>query len=295
MFDPFKIPPNQTVLIAGPTASGKSALALRIAEACGGVIVNADALQVYACWNILSARPDTDELSRAPHALYGHAPCTPAYSVGDWLRDVKALTELGDRLIIVGGTGLYLSSLTEGLSDVPEIPRTIRARADTLREQDFPGMRAQLKSRDPVLANRIDLENPMRVQRGWEVFEATGRPLSDWQATKPAPLVALGSAAAIVLEAPKDWLTPRIDRRFEAMMTKGALEEVRANAAHWQDGAPWTRAIGAVELLSHLRGEVPLEQAVLRAQIATRQFAKRQRTWFKARMSNWTRIFAQDL
>jgi tRNA dimethylallyltransferase len=295
MIDLKTVSPQQTVLIAGPTASGKSALALAIAEAQGGLIVNADALQVHECWQILSARPDAKDLAQAPHALYGHIARDQTYSVGDWLREVEALKNLDERLIIVGGTGLYLSALTEGLSLIPSIPADVRHQGDALRRADFQRMQDELAARDPVLAARIDMANPMRVQRGWEVMTATGTPLSVWQANTPPALVPRDTAAALVLDAPKDWLTPRIEARFDAMMAHGALDEVRALAPVWHDGAPWTRAIGAPELLAHVRGNLSLDEAVSRAKIATRQFAKRQRTWFRSRMRDWLPVDSASL
>ncbi|MDJ0860589.1 MAG: tRNA (adenosine(37)-N6)-dimethylallyltransferase MiaA [Dinoroseobacter sp.] len=295
MIDLSRIPPDQPVLIAGPTASGKSALALEIAEAQGGVIVNADALQVYDCWQVLSARPSPEDQARAPHALYGHVERGETYSVGDWLREVSALKDGADRLIIVGGTGLYLSSLTEGISKIPAIPNAVRARGNVLRVEDFAQMKGELEARDPDLMARIDVNNPMRVQRGWEVLEATGTPLSVWQATKDRPLIPRDHATALVLEAPKEWLTPRIEHRFSAMIHAGALQEVQTNAPFWNASEPWSRAIGAAELMDYIAGKASLEDAIARATIATRQFAKRQRTWFRARMSTWDKIDANAL
>ncbi len=150
-----------------------------------------------------------------------------------------------------------------------------------LRIDDFAQMKAEVAARDPELMARIDVQNPMRVQRGWEVFAATGTPLSVWQNRKEKPLLRLSEATALVIEAPKDWLNPRIERRFATMMAQGALEEVRANAPHWSPDAPWARAIGAAELMDHLSGRVTLDEAIKRAVIATRQYAKRQRTWFR--------------
>lgn len=286
---------DEPVLIAGPTASGKSALALAIAETAGGTIVNADALQVYECWHVLSARPSSDDLARAPHALYGHIARSAAYSVGDWLTEVAQLLKQGERPIFVGGTGLYLTSLAEGLSDVPPVPQSVRARADSLRQQDYPQMIAELQKMDATLAERIDLDNPMRVQRGWEVFTATGRPLSAWQARKTDPMIELGTAKAFVLDAPKDWLTPRIEMRFKGMFENGAVDEVRTNLPYWKSGAPWTRAIGASEIRDFLLGNLTKEDALEHAIIATRQYAKRQRTWFRARMSTWQKLDASSL
>jgi tRNA dimethylallyltransferase len=292
--DLSRLPPDRPVLIAGPTASGKSSLALAIAETGGGVIVNADALQVHDTWQVLSARPPAAETARAPHLLYGHVPRGASWSVGHWLRAVAEILEAGDRRpIIVGGTGLYLTALTQGLSPIPDVPPDIRARGDAWRAADFPGLQADLRARDPLTPGRIDMANPMRVQRAWEVLEATGRPLAAWQDDPPAPpLLARDATEAFVLEAPKAWLTPRIERRFDAMLAGGALDEVRAALPHWDPTAPWARAIGAPELVAHLRGEMTLDAARDAAIIATRQYAKRQRTWFRARMSDWTWIAA---
>jgi len=279
------ISPEQPVLIAGPTASGKSALALEIAERQGGVIVNADALQVFDNWRILSARPSPAEEARAPHQLYGHIPHDAAYSVGHWLREVAPLLRGPERVIIVGGTGLYFTALTEGLADIPPTPAPLRAEADALRRQgDLDRMIGTL---DDATRARIDIANPMRVQRAWEVQQATGRGLAAWQDATPPPLLPLGSARAIVLDAPKDWLTPRIEARFTQMIANGALDEARANMALWDPAHLSSKAIGAAELMAHLRGEMTLDEATRAAVIATRQFAKRQRTWFRARMKRW--------
>nr|WP_309502204.1 tRNA (adenosine(37)-N6)-dimethylallyltransferase MiaA [uncultured Roseovarius sp.] len=279
------ISPEQPVLIAGPTASGKSALALEIAERQGGVIVNADALQVFDNWRILSARPSPAEEARAPHQLYGHIPHDAAYSVGHWLREVAPLLRGPERVIIVGGTGLYFTALTEGLADIPPTPAPLRAEADALRRQgDLDRM---IDTLDDATRARIDIANPMRVQRAWEVQQATGRGLAAWQDATPPPLLPLGSARAIVLDAPKDWLTPRIEARFTQMIANGALDEARANMAQWDPAHLSSKAIGAAELMAHLRGEMTLDAATRAAVIATRQFAKRQRTWFRARMKRW--------
>ncbi|ABV93234.1 tRNA delta(2)-isopentenylpyrophosphate transferase [Dinoroseobacter shibae DFL 12 = DSM 16493] len=280
---------DQPVLIAGPTASGKSALALRIAERQGGVIVNADALQVHHAWRVLTARPSPQDEARAPHRLYGHVARGTPHSVGHWLREVTPLLS-GQRPIIVGGTGLFFTALTQGLSEIPEVPAEVRARADALREGDFARMQADLGARDPETSARIDMANPMRVQRAWEVLETTGRPLARWQADTPPPLLPRSRAARFVLEAPKDWLAPRIARRFRQMLDQGALDEARAALPHWDAAAPWARAIGAPELIAHLRGEITLDAAEEAATRATRQYAKRQRTWFRARMRDWTPV-----
>lgn len=279
------IPDDRPVLIAGPTASGKSALALRIAESRGGVIVNADAIQVFANWRVLTARPSQAEEARAPHRLYGHVPGDATYSVGHWLRDVAPLLQEGHRLVIVGGTGLYFTALTQGLAEIPPIPDDVR-HAATARLRTG-GLEALLNDLDPETLSRIDRRNPMRVQRAWEVWQATGRALSDWQDNTPPPLLPLARATPILVDAPKDWLNARIARRFDAMLAGGALDEARANLPGWNPASLSAKAIGAPELIAHLRGEMTLDAAREAATIATRQFAKRQRTWFRARMRGW--------
>jgi tRNA dimethylallyltransferase len=278
--------PDRPVLIAGPTASGKSALALAIAEAHGGVIVNADAIQVFANWSVLTARPDPTDIARAPHKLYGHIPGHHEYSVGNWLRELTPILRGPKRPIIVGGTGLYFAALTQGLADIPAIPDMIRDDARRrIATNDLPGMVDEL---DAESAAVIDLQNPARVARAWEVLQATGRGIASWQAATPPPLLEPATADCIVLHAPKEWLTPRIQKRFDLMMQRGALDEARANLAQWRPDAPSSKAIGAPELIAHLKGETSLADARDRAVIATRQFAKRQRTWFNARMKHWT-------
>jgi tRNA dimethylallyltransferase len=287
LFSLQDISPEQPVLIAGPTASGKSALALEIADASGGVIVNADALQVYEGWRILTARPSAAEEARAPHLLYGHVPFEAEYSVGDWLRAVDPLLKTGPRPIIVGGTGLYFRALTEGLADIPAIPDDIRAAADRLPPED---MLAWLGENDPQTVARIDTLNPARVRRAWEVLRGTGRSLASWQAETGAPLLSLSHAHAIVLDADRDWLAARIQVRFDKMLDEGALEEARANLHRWDQAGGARKAIGAPELIAHLQGQMPLVQAREAAIIASRQYAKRQRTWFRARMQAWTAL-----
>ena len=280
------LPPDRPVLIAGPTASGKSALALDIARRQGGVIVNADASQVYGCWRVVTARPDPEEEAQAPHRLYGHIDWRRRHSAGDWLREVEPLLRGPDRPIIVGGTGLYFLALTEGLADVPPVPQPVRDRADRM---DPAAMIGEL---DPATAARIDLSNPARVRRAWEVLQTTGQGLAVWQDATPPPLLPVADAAAFVIETPKDWLEQRIFARFDKMIAEGALDEVAAMAPHDDPGLPAFRAIGVPELMAHVRGEIPLDEARRRAAIATRQFAKRQRTWFRARMGAWQKLRA---
>ncbi len=271
------------VLIAGPTASGKSALAMELAARDGRVIVNADALQVYACWRVLTARPSVADEAVLPHALYGHVGRDADYSVGHWLREVAGL--VGQPVVIVGGTGLYFMALTEGLAEIPAVPPEVRAAGDALRLGDFPAMVAGL---DPATTARIDLANPARVQRAWEVLQTTGRGLASWQA-ETAPALVSG-AESLVLRPEAGWLNARIEARFDAMMAGGALDEVRAELPFRDPYRPSARAIGAAELAAHLRGEIGLSVAVESAKLASRQYAKRQRTWFRSRMRDWREI-----
>lgn len=274
------------MLIAGPTASGKSALALELAARDGRVVVNADALQVYDCWRVLSARPSLADEAVAAHALYGHVARDQAYSVGHWLREVRAF--LGRPVVIVGGTGLYFSALTEGLSEIPATPAEVRALAD--RRLADEGIAALLAELDAGTLARIDRLNPARVQRAWEVQASTGRGLAAWQdATGPA-LLPLAEAEALVIRPDVAWLDARIARRFAAMLAEGALDEVRAALPFWQPGQPWAKAIGAPELVAHLHGEISLAEAAEAAALASRQYAKRQRTWFRSRMKHWREI-----
>lgn len=270
------------VLIAGPTASGKSGLAMELAARDGRVVVNADALQVYDCWRVLTARPSVVDEVLAPHALYGHIGRDQTYSVGHWLREVLAL--LDRPVVIVGGTGLYFRALTEGLAEVPPVPLSVRAAGDALRLGDFGAMVAAL---DPETASRIDLANGARVQRAWEVLQTTGRGLAVWQAATPAPTLPLAQAEALVLRPDVEWLNARIDARFDTMIEGGALDEVRAALDGWNPSLASSRAIGAPELVAYLRGEMPLDPAIAAAKQASRAYAKRQRTWFRTRMRDW--------
>jgi tRNA dimethylallyltransferase len=287
-------PRDWPVLLAGPTASGKSALALAIAARFGGQIINADALQVWSCWRVLSARPSADDLAQVPHHLYGHKAPGAEWSVGHWLREaggtLAVLRDQGTRPIIVGGTGLYLTALTEGLADIPPTPPAIRAEA-TRRLADS-GLEGLLADIDPVTAARIDRRNPMRVMRAWEVQRTTGQGLAAWQDGTGPALLPLSRASAWRIEAPRDWLADRIDRRFDAMLAEGAVNEVRAVLPIWAPDAPWAQAIGARELVAHLQGDTDVATAATLAKAASRQYAKRQRTWLRARMADWQPLTA---
>lgn len=282
-FDLSTLSREAPILIAGPTASGKSALAMELAARDGRVIVNADALQVYACWRILTARPSHEDETALPHALYGHVGRDTPYSVGHWLREVAPF--LSRPVVIVGGTGLYFTALTEGLADIPPTPPAIRAEADHRLSQHGPA--ALLADLDPATTARIDTRNPARIQRAWEVQRSTGRGLAFWQDQTGAPLLPLSQAQTLVLRPDVDWLNARIDLRFDQMIAAGALEEARAELPHWQPTRPSSRAIGAPELIAHLRVELPLPDAIAAAKITSRQYAKRQRTWFRSRMADW--------
>lgn len=275
------------VLIAGPTASGKSGLAMRLSARDGRVIVNADALQVYANWRILTARPGLAEEEALPHALYGHVGRMQTYSVGHWLREVAGL--LARPVVIVGGTGLYLSALTEGLVEIPAVPPGVRAEADARRRAG--GVAGMLEELDAGTRARIDPANPMRVQRAWEVLSATGRGLAEWQAETGPALLPKGAAQALVLRPDARGLERRIRQRLGGMLRAGVLEEVRGEMAFHATGAaaalPSARAIGAAALMAHLRGEASLDAAREAVVVATRQYAKRQRTWFRSRMAGW--------
>ena len=277
--------PERPVLIAGPTASGKSALALAIAERLGGVVINADALQVYAPFPVLTAQPDAAERARAPHALYGHlAPAEP-WSVGHWIAAVRPLLG-GARPIITGGTGLYFSALTGGLAEIPPVPPEVRAEADALP------LASLVEGVDAATLQGLDRANRARVQRAWEVLRATGRGLVRWQERPASALLPLSRTLPLLIEAPKGWLTPRIAARARAMLAGGALDEVREALDWWDPRLPAARAIGAAEIVAHLRGDMDLDAVAEAIAVRTRQYAKRQRTWFRARAAGWTTVDA---
>jgi tRNA dimethylallyltransferase len=279
-----EIPHAKPVLIAGPTASGKSALALQIAQAQGGIIVNADAMQVYDGWRILTARPTPEDDALVPHALYGHVPHDAGYSVGHWLRDVAEIIGGPVRPIIVGGTGLYFAALTGGLAVIPPTPPALRAEADALP------LELLLDDLDARTRDGLDIRNRARVQRAWEVLRATGRSLPDWQANTPAPLLPLQATIPLVMQVEADWLNDRIMRRFDLMLAAGALDEAREMEPRWDRAHLSAKAIGAAELIAHLRGEMTLDAARTAAITASQQYAKRQRTWFRSRMGLWRAI-----
>jgi tRNA dimethylallyltransferase len=287
-------------LIAGPTASGKSALALALAKRLGGVIINADSMQVYRDLRIITARPSPEDETRAPHRLYGHVDAAENYSVGRWCQDVRtALAEVRDRgllPILVGGTGLYFKALTQGLSAVPQTPvaiRTmVRARLDA---EGAAALHAELARRDPEMAGRLRPGDRMRVARAVEVLEATGRSLADWHRDGLQAILDPAQAVMMFLNPERADLCRRIAARFDAMLASGALEEVRVLAARGLDPLlPAMKAHGVPWLRRHLAGEISLAEAAEAAKLDTRRYTKRQATWFRHQMPGWSWI-APDL
>lgn len=291
------------ILIAGPTGSGKSALAMALATQLDGVIINADSQQVYAEWRVLTARPTPAEEAEIPHLLYGHVSIAEAYSVGRWLGEVTAtLASCGAgpkhprRAIITGGTGLYFRALTQGLAAIPPVPPEIRAAGEArLAEAGPDALIAELTARDPETIATLDLANPRRVLRAWEVLEASGTGLAAWKAQTPPPLLPLEAAHAIALAPEREWLYPRLDRRFDQMIEQGALDEVaEVMALALPSSLPGTRATGAPELAACLAGKLSRDEAVAKAKMETRRYAKRQLTWIRNQMKGWAVLDPAD-
>lgn len=285
-------------LIGGPTGGGKSALALRLAREHGGEIVNADSMQVYRDLRILTARPTETEEAEATHHLFGVVDAADAWSVGRWLTAARAvLSEIATRgrpAIVVGGTGLYLRALVQGLADIPAISPEIRAESRALMEEmGEPAFRARLADIDPAAAGRIAPGDGQRLTRAWEVFAATGRSLSDWQ-TATTPTATL-DWTRIVLDPDRAGLHRRLDDRLRRMIGQGALGEVtRLMARELSPERPLMKALGVGPLIAHLRGEIALDQAIAIAQRDTRRYAKRQSTWFRHQATDWTRSVVAD-
>ncbi|HEY1543766.1 MAG TPA: tRNA (adenosine(37)-N6)-dimethylallyltransferase MiaA [Xanthobacteraceae bacterium] len=286
---------HRCVLIAGPTASGKSALALALAERIGGTVINADSMQVYADLKIITARPTPAEEARVPHRLYGHVDAAADYSVGQYVADaaaaIDAARHAGRPAIFVGGTGLYFKALTAGLAAVPPIPPDIRTAVRArLAQHGAVALHAELQRRDPLAAGRLNINDRTRIARALEVAEATGRSLIDWQREGLPALI--GSDTPRVFIAPeRTLLYARIDARFDTMLTGGALGEVRVLAARKLDPLlPAMKAHGVPWLIRHLAGEIPLAQAAGHAKLDTRHYAKRQFTWFRHQLGDWPRM-----
>lgn len=275
--------------VAGPTASGKSALALGLAQAFDGVVINADSMQVYRELRVLTARPTVEEEALAPHRLYGVLPGAEVCSAGRWAEmaaaEVRAAWAAGKVPILCGGTGLYIHALTVGLSPIPAIPEAVRAAArDDMAALGNPAFHARLAAADPVMGARLNVGDTQRTIRAWEVLKATGRSLADWQADPPVRLIE-SSVFTVLLEPPREVLYARCDARFAAMMEAGALDEVRAlDALGLPPDAPVMKALGVPELRAYLHGQTGIDAAVAKAQQTTRNFAKRQGTWFRGQL-----------
>lgn len=290
----------RVTLIAGPTASGKSALAIRLAEERNGVIVNADSMQVYRELRILTARPSAEEEARVPHRLYGHRAAASPYSVAEWQREVTPMVVAardgsGPPLIIAGGTGLYFKVLLEGLAPVPDIPDDIREhwRAEA-RAKGAGALHAILADRDPEMAARLRPSDPQRIARALEVLDATGQSLSEWQREMGARLLDADECERFYVSCPREVLYARCDARLDAMVTAGALEEVRCLGTLRLDPAlPAMRAVGVRPFLAHLSGDIGLDDALCLAKTETRQYAKRQLTWGRRNMIAWNTILSQ--
>ncbi len=281
------------ILIAGPTASGKSALALEIAERLGGTVVNADSMQVYRDLHVLTSRPPAEDAARVPHLLYGHVDGAEAYSAGRFLTDAaRVIAEARAPLIFVGGTGLYFDSLTKGISTVPPVPEAIRIHwRERARAEPAESLHAELRARDPEMAARLRPSDTQRLVRALEVLDATGLSLARWQEQDGTPLIGPGEGTRIVLTPERPVLRERIARRFAQMMEEGAMDEVRALLARdLAPDLPVMKAIGVRPLAQYLLGTMDKNEAVDRAITETRQFAKRQETWFRNRLGDWHHV-----
>lgn len=274
------------VLIAGPTASGKSAAGVALAEKLGGEIVNTDSMQVYAETRILTARPSAEDEARARHLLYGHVSVREPYSVGRYEADAVAALAKAKLPIFVGGTGLYFAALTDGIAEIPPVPANIRAAVKAKREEiGAEAFHAELVRRDPASA-ALRVGDTQRTLRAMEVLEATGEPLSAWQTRAGKPVLAGRKLARFVISPPRPVLHARIEARFDAMLDAGAMEEAAALAG-LDPALPAAKILGLRELQAVARGEMALETAASLAKTATRQYAKRQVTWFRQRMADW--------
>ena len=290
----------RALLIAGPTASGKSALALTLAEKFGGTIINADSMQVYGDLRIITARPTAEQEARVPHLLYGKVDAAENYSVGRWYADARAAIAqaqaAGCMPILVGGTGLYFKVLTHGLAAIPSIPATIREAVRARLETEGPlQLHSALARRDPASGARIKPRDRPRIVRALEVIEATGRTLSDWHQVGMPALLDPTQAIKVFLAVAREELCRRIDTRFTAMLEAGALAEVAALDARGLDPLlPAMKAHGVPWLRRHLHGEISLEEAVAGGQRDTRQYAKRQHTWFRHQLPDWSWLTVEE-
>jgi tRNA dimethylallyltransferase len=295
MQDPGKT--TEAILITGPTASGKSALALAFARQHGGVVINADSMQVYDTLKVVTARPDESEMDGIPHHLYGHVPAGTSYSTGDWLREMTSLLDTlkgqGRMPVVVGGTGLYFKALTGGLSEMPDIPEPLRERLRARLIAEGPEvLHAELAAADADVAAGLNPKDGQRIVRALEVIEATGQSIDHFRRQAGPVLIDQEKARRLVVLPERKLLHQRIDRRFALMMDQGAVEEVKALLSlDLPPEMPVMKAIGVSQIAAMLAGELTREGAIERASAATRQYAKRQMTWFRNQMDErWERI-----
>ena len=280
---------NQYICISGCTASGKSSFALELSKYFKNpMIINTDALQVYNCWEILTDRPS---VKKPYHTLYGHVSCASNYSVGDWVKDVSKIFGLNSKksqtFIFVGGTGLYFNALLNGLSQIPQIPKEIREFANA---QDLTFFLEYLEKNDPDVLEKIDVKNQRRVQRAWEVLKATNKSILYWQSNNASPLVS-SDATLLLVEIERESLTKRISARVDFMLESGAIKEVeKVYKTCWDVNLPFSKAIGAQDIISYLNSGISLDKLTQNISLKTRQFAKRQRTWHRNYMKNWISI-----
>ena len=288
---------KDAILITGPTASGKSALAVKLAQAVGGEVVNADSMQVYDTLRVITARPSVPEMEGVAHHLYGHVPAGHLYSTGAWLRAISAVLDdirgRGKVPVVVGGTGLYFKALTEGLADMPEIPQDLRDRLRSRLSAEGAGaLHAELQALDPEGAERLSPSDGQRVVRALEVLMVSGEPIRVLQARASRPLIEPDRAEKRIVLLERPILHARINRRFEAMFADGAVEEVEALLALGLDPAmPAMKAIGVPQVADMLAGRLTPAEVIEQASAATRQYAKRQMTWFRNQMDeSWLRV-----
>lgn len=286
------------ILLAGPTASGKTSLSIALAKAVDGEIVNADSMQLYADLQIVSARPDAAEQAGIPHHLFGSCDAAERCSAGWWARTaLEKISEIrarGRRPILVGGTGLYFEALTQGLAAMPEITRETRMRADAIAAEGDEKLRETARSFDPEATARIEANDLQRLRRIVEIGLQTGQPISALQA-KTTPLLEPDAWTGFVIDIDRAELYRRIEQRFDRMIDAGAIDEVRALAARNLDpDLPAMKAIGVPPLIAAIRGELSMQDAIARAKQDSRRYAKRQLTWFRNRMTGWPRLTLQD-
>ena len=284
---------NPLIILAGPTATGKSETAVELAEELGTEIISADSMQVFQQFDIGTAKPSAELRARVPHHLIDCLPPQEAFTAFEFKQRadniIRDLHAQGKVPIIVGGTGLYFTALTEGLAEIPPTPTSVRARGDAM---SLPDLLADL---DHATTSAIDVQNRARVQRAWEVQTTTGRSIRDWQDNTPPPLLPLAACTALALMPEVDWLNGRIEQRFDMMMKAGARAEAEAMAPIWDPAAPSSKAIGAAEMIAHLQGDISGDSLKSAIVIASRQYAKRQRTWLRSRMKGWQTIALPDV